>query len=34
MNTELSSSTKEAQLKGAKHMEEINIFSKIINEKF
>ena len=31
---ELSSSTKEAQIKGAKHMEEVNESIKLINEKF
>ena len=31
---ELSSSTKEAQIKGAKHMEEVNESIKFINEKF
>ena len=31
---ELSSSTKEAQTKGASHMEKVNIFIKFINEKF
>ena len=30
---ELSSSTKEAQIKGAKHMEEVNESMKFINEK-
>ena len=31
---ELSSSTKEAQIKGARHMEEVNESIKFINEKF
>ena len=31
---EPSSSTKEAQMKGARHMEEVNEFIKFINEKF
>ena len=31
---ELSSSTKEAQIKGGSHMEKVNIFIKFINEKF
>ena len=30
---ELSSSTEEAQIKGARHMEEVNEFIKFINEK-
>ena len=32
--SELSSSTKEAQIKGARHMEKVNEFIKFINEKF
>ena len=31
---ELSPSTKEAQIKGARHMEEVNESIKFINEKF
>ena len=30
----LSSSTKEAQIKGVRHMEEVNEYIKFINEKF
>ena len=31
---DLSSLTKEAQMKGARHMEEVTKFNKIINENF